>query len=83
VIRTYHVPSQTVGDPALVADDRGHLYYRPDNTHIYRVDLASGHVDTFMQLPWEEAATGLAFGFGSLWITNFNQDTVWRVDTTL
>jgi DNA-binding beta-propeller fold protein YncE len=81
VIRTYHVPAHTDYDPALVADDAGHLYYRPDNTHIYRVDIASGTVDQFMQLPWEEAPTGLAFGFGSLWITNFDQDTVWRVNT--
>jgi streptogramin lyase len=84
VIKTYHVPPpQGDNGPSLTADDAGHLYYRPDNTHIYRVDLASGSVTPFMQLPWEEAVTGVAFGFGSLWITNFDQDTVWRIDTAL
>jgi streptogramin lyase len=83
VVRTYHVPAHGDNDPDLVADDAGHLYYRADNTHIYRVDLASGNVDQFLLLPWEEAPTGMAFGFGSLWITNFDQDTVWRVNTAL
>jgi len=82
-VRTYHVPPHNDGDPALVADDAGHLYYRPDYTHLYRVDIASGTVDMFLQLPWEETPTGLAWGFGSLWVTNFDQDTVWRVNTTL
>lgn len=83
VVHTYHVPPHSDGDPALVADDSGHLYYRPDYTHLYRVDIESGAVDMFMQLPWEETPTGLAWGFGSLWVTNFDQDTIWRVNTAL
>ncbi len=81
VVRTYAVPPHEGVDPALVADDSGHLYYRPDQTHLYRLDLASGVVDMFLDLPWAETPTGLAFGFGSLWVTNFGQDTVWRVNT--
>ena len=83
VVRTYSVPPHEDGDPALAADDAGHLYYRPDYTHLYRVDIASGQVENFLDLPWEETPTGLAWGFGSLWVTNFGQDTVWRVNTTI
>jgi len=83
VVRTYAVPAHRDGDPTLVADDAGHLYYRPDKTNVYRVDLASGTVEPFLQLPWQETPTGMAWGFKSLWVTNFNQDTIWRVNTTL
>jgi len=83
VVRTYTVPAHEGVDPTLAADDAGHLYYRPDATNLYRVDLESGAVDLFLELPWGETPTGMAWGFGSLWITNFNQDTVWRVNTTL
>jgi outer membrane protein assembly factor BamB len=83
VVKTYTVPPHETGDPALVADDAGHLYYRPDFTHLYRVDIASGQVESFLDLPWEETPTGLAWGFGSLWVTNFEQDTIWRVNTTI
>ena len=31
----------------------------------------------------EETPTGLAWGFGSLWVTNLEQDTIWRVNTTI
>jgi YVTN family beta-propeller protein len=84
VVRTYHVPAHPVDiDPTLVADDAGHLYYRSDYTHIYRVDTASGTVTEFLKPPWEETPTGMAFGFGSLWVTNFGADTIWRVSTAL
>jgi len=82
-VHTYTVPKHEDGDPALVADDSGHLYYRPDYMKLYRIDTASGAVDEFLQLPWEETPTGLAWGFGSLWITNFEDDNVWRVNTSL
>jgi hypothetical protein len=82
-IHTYTVPKHEDGDPALVADDSGHLYYRPDYMKLYRIDIASGAVDMFLQLPWEETPTGLAWGFGSLWITNFDADSVWRVNTSV
>ncbi len=61
----------------------GTSYYRPDWSHLYRVDLASGAVEMFLELRWEEASTDIDWGFGSLWVTNFNQDTVWRINTTL
>lgn len=83
VVRTYTVPPHEGVDPTLAADDAGHLYYRPDYTHLYRVDIASGVVDMFLELPWAETPTDIAWGFGSLWLTNFNQDTVWRINTTL
>ena len=82
-VHTYTVPKHEDGDPALVADDSGHLYYRPDYMKLYRIDIASGAVDMFLQLPWEETPTGLAWGFGSLWITNFEDDNVWRVNTSV
>ncbi len=56
------------------------VYYRPDYTHVYRVDVNSGAVRLLMMLPWSETPTEMAWAFGSLWITNFDTDTVWRVD---
>jgi DNA-binding beta-propeller fold protein YncE len=68
---------------ALIADNTGHLYYRPDTTHVFRIDTATGTVAPFLTLPAAEVPTSMAWGFGSLWITNFNDDTVWRIDPTL
>lgn len=67
---------------ALTGDGHGHLWYRPDYTHLYQVDTATKKVTLLMTLPWEEAPTAIGYAFGSLWITNFDQDTVWRVDVT-
>ncbi len=80
VRRTITIPKHTDGDPALVGDESGHLYYRPDYTHVYRVDLKTGAVKLLITVPWSETPTGMAWAFGSLWITNFTSDTVWRVD---
>jgi len=65
---------------ALAGDNHGHLWYRPDYTHVYAVDTATKAVTLLITLPWEESPTGLVYAFGSLWISNFDQDTVWRVD---
>ena len=68
---------------ALTGDGHGHLWYRPDYTHVYTVDITTGTVRLLATLPWEEVPTGLQYAFGSLWITNFDQDTVWRLDPTV
>jgi len=67
---------------AITGDGHGHLWYRPDYTHIYSVDIATRQVTLLMTLPWEEVPTGIHYAFGSLWITNYDTDTVWRVDPT-
>ena len=67
---------------AITGDGHGHLWYRPDYTHLYSVDIATRQVSLLMTLPWEETPTGIRYAFGSLWITNFDNDTVWRVDPT-
>lgn len=80
VRRSFKVAPYLDGDPSLVADDSGHLYYRPDATHVYDVDTADGKVTLLLTLPWAEVSTTMAWAFGSLWITNFDDDTIWRVD---
>jgi streptogramin lyase len=82
-LHTYTVPKHEDGDPSLVADDSGHLYYRPEYMKVYRIDTATGAVDLFLQTPWEEVPTAMAWAFGSLWISNFDDDTVWRVNTAM
>ena len=67
---------------AVTADDSGHLYYRSDYKTLYRVDTATGTVAKFLEMPWAEVNTDIEWAFGSLWVTNFNDDTVWRVDTS-
>lgn len=83
VVRTYRVPEHHDVDPLLVADDSGHLYYRPDTMHVYVVDRESGSVHLLLTLPSAETPTSMAWAFGSLWVTNFDDDTVWRVDPTV
>src|SRR5262249_22891785 len=84
VVRTFQVPSHEQNDdPGLAADDSGHLYYRPDRFAIYRIDIGSGQVTKFVDLPWSEVITRIEWGFGSLWVTNFNADTVWRINTAM
>jgi streptogramin lyase len=82
VVRTFHLTEHRTidGDPRLVADDSGHLYYRPSVTALYRIDLADGAVTPLPDLPFGEAITGMAWAFGSLWVTNFGDDTVWRIN---
>lgn len=80
VRRTFHVPPHHDGDPVLVADGSGHLYYRPDYTHVYTVDRDSGSVQLLLTLPWSETPTAMAWAFDSLWVTNFDADTIWRID---
>lgn len=84
VRRTFAAPPhlQIDGDPRLVADGNGHLYYRPISTAVYRIDLDSGRVTPLLDLPYGEAITGMAWAFGSLWVSNFDNDTVWRIDPT-
>jgi hypothetical protein len=84
VVKTYQVPPHETGDPAPGGRRRpGHLYYRPDFTHLYRVDIATrpgGHLHG-------PAGVGDAdwprLGLRSLWVTNFEQDTIWRVNTAI
>ena len=45
-------------------------------------DIATKKVSLLMTLPWEESPTGLLYAFGSLWVSNFDRDTVWRVDVS-
>jgi YVTN family beta-propeller protein len=81
VKRTYAVPKPE-GDISLTADDAGHLYYRSNDTTISRIDTATGTVDLFLTTPPAEAATGITFAFGSLWVTNFSYNTIWRVQVS-
>jgi DNA-binding beta-propeller fold protein YncE len=81
--RTFHVPVHTNDGGQLVADDSGHLYYRSDVTHVFRIDVATGNVTPFATLPIGEVPTAMAWGFGSLWVTNFDADTLWRLDTSV
>lgn len=67
---------------ALAGDGKGHLWYRPDYTHLYQVDIVSKKVSLILTLPWEEAPTGIWYAFDSLWVSNFDADTVWRVDVS-
>lgn len=83
VRKTYQVAAHHDVDPLLVADDAGHLYYRPDTMHVFQVDTASGQVRPFLTLPSAEVPTQMAWAFGSLWVTNFDADTIWRVDPTV
>ena len=80
--RTFHVPVHSDDGGQLVADDSGHLYYRSDVTHLLRIDVASAKVTPFATLPTGEVPTAMAWGFGSLWVTNFDADTVWRLATS-
>jgi hypothetical protein len=79
VRRSFHLPPVANGDPVLVADNAGHLFYRPDSTHVYQVG-DDGTAQLLLTLPAAETPTAMAWAFGSLWITNFDDDTVWRVD---
>jgi DNA-binding beta-propeller fold protein YncE len=78
VRRSLTVPP-SAGDPVLVADNAGNLYYRPDSTHVYEVG-PDGTARLLLTLPPAETPTAMAWAFDSLWITNFDDDTVWRVD---
>jgi hypothetical protein len=80
VVHTYALPPHGNSDPQLVGDGSGHLFYRPDSTHLYTVDLGDGKVTPLLELPYSEAITTIAWGFGSLWVTNFDADTVWRLN---
>jgi DNA-binding beta-propeller fold protein YncE len=82
VVRTFRASAHVVedGDPRLVADDAGHLYYRPTSTAVFRIDLADGAVTPLLDLPHGQAVTGMAWAFDSLWVTNFDDDTVWRIN---
>jgi hypothetical protein len=33
-----------------------------------------------LTLPWSETPRAMAWAFDSLWITNFDADTIWRID---
>jgi hypothetical protein len=79
VRRSFHLPPVANGDPVLVADTTGHLFYRPDSTHVYQVG-DDGTAQLLLTLPAAETPTAMAWAFGSLWITNFDDDTLWRVD---
>ena len=48
----------------------------------YRIDTATEKVDKLLEMPWAEVNTDIVWAFGSLWVTNFNNDTVWRVNTS-
>jgi DNA-binding beta-propeller fold protein YncE len=80
--RTFQVAVHSNDGGQLVADDSGHLYYRSDVTHVFRIDIASGQAVPFVTLPTGEVPTAMAWGFGSLWITNFDDDTLWRLATS-
>jgi len=83
VVRTFVLPPHHDVDPLLVGDGAGHLYYRPDTMHVFTLDLGSGAVTPLLTLPSAETPTSMAWAFGSLWITNFDDDTVWRVDPSV
>ena len=82
VVKTIQVAPHHDTAIALTADDSGNLYYRSDYETLYRIDTATGKVDKFLEMPWAEVNTDIVWAFGSLWVTNFNDDTVWRVDTS-
>ena len=78
VRRTLQLPEHGDADPQLVAAPDGTLYYRPTSNQVYRVDPVRGTVVPFATLPYAEAVTVMAVAFGSLWVTNFDNDTVFR-----
>jgi DNA-binding beta-propeller fold protein YncE len=82
VVRTIQVAPHHDTAIALTADDSGNLYYRSEYQNLYRIDAATGKVDKFLEMPWAEVNTDIVWAFGSLWVTNFNDDTVWRVNTS-
>ena len=62
----------------IAGDD---IWVRVDDQELARVDLHSGQVlDTF-ELPASPVpGGGLAVGFGSVWVVNFGEATVWRLE---
>jgi hypothetical protein len=79
VVHTYQVPKPEDDDVSLTGDDSGRLYYRSSSTTVSRIDTKTGTVAPFLTTPHADANTGIAFEFGSLWITNYAANTVWRV----
>jgi streptogramin lyase len=67
-----------LGDRPL-ATGAGSLWWRTAPSVVSRIDPASGKVDG--KYPADELPGGgqHAVGFGSLWVANFEADTVWRV----
>ena len=65
-------------EPPLVAM-RG-LWLRVDTSHVLRLDERTGKQTG--EFPADLNANGgtLALGFGSLWVANFDTDSVWRVE---
>lgn len=84
VLKTIQVSPHYDTAIALTADDSGNLYYRSDFETIYRIDTTTGKVEKLMdKLPWAEFSSDMLWAFGSLWVTNFSDDTVWRIDTSM
>lgn len=82
VRHTLQLPPHGDTDPARSPPD-GTLFYRPTGTGVYRVDLATETVKPFATLPPAEAVTAMPIAFGSLWVTNFDDDTVFRFAMTM
>ena len=56
------------------------LWLRVDTSHVLRLDERTGKQTG--EFPADLNANGgtLALGFGSLWVANFDTDSVWRVE---
>lgn len=78
VVATLLVGSQ---GSAVIAAFEGGLWSRPEPGVLARIDPATNAVDTVIAgLPEGEFTSDIAGGFGSLWIANWTDGTVWRIN---
>ena len=64
------------GDVCITAG-RGSIWVRRSDTEVVRVDPETG--DVVGRYPAAGGGGCIAVGFGSLWVANFMDSTVWRI----
>jgi DNA-binding beta-propeller fold protein YncE len=69
-------PFTQAGDIAIVAS-AGSVWVRTSDRKVVRIDVRTGRVDR--TYPASGGGGGLAVAFGSLWVANAGDDTVWRI----
>jgi hypothetical protein len=67
------------GDGSLTVTDDA-VWYGAGG-HIYRIDIATNQIEA--TYPTEPGIIHLAIGFGSVWVANYNQSLVQRLDVAL
>jgi DNA-binding beta-propeller fold protein YncE len=66
---------------AVIAAFEGDLWSRPESGVLARIDADTNTVDRVLTgLPRSHITGDLAGGFGSLWVANWTDGTVWRID---